>query len=478
MRTRLLSRKRARDFVVGGLSVLSVSSLAVGCGTQQATQHTGANNNQSISASTQPVVNVINQNGYPEPKFPPFKGSATITVWSWYENFGNVVKEFEKKYPNIHVEWKNVGAGQNEYTKLITALNTGSGAPDVAMIEYDQLPQFIQSGGLADITQYVSAYRPYFPAWVWNQTAYDGHQYGMPVDTGPMGLLYRSDLFAKYGLPVPKTWSEFAKEAVEFHKKDPNVYYSFFPYTDGFWIISLLWQAGVAPFEQTSSGWKIDFDQPGVLKVLNYWSNLVNEGAVQAGVDFSTSWNESFAKGKFATYVGCAWFPEVMIPDIKPGTQQWRAAQLPQWSVGAATSGDWGGSALVVTTQSKNKEAAALFAAFVATDKNAENTLILPMTDNGGNIFPGNLYATRLPALSVPIPFLGGQRANETVFAPANREIKPIIQWPPFTIYMNNEIGVEFQKVMERKESWQQALRDLDQNIAQYARSQGYQVVS
>ncbi|MCL6443956.1 MAG: extracellular solute-binding protein [Alicyclobacillus sp.] len=469
-----------KRLVASGVTLLSCVGLATGCAANSvnSSQSSGPAVSQMGFASTKYEIHLASDKGYPEPKYPAFNGKAQITVWSWYANFDKVVKDFEKRYPNIQVKWENVGAGPTEYTKLITALNTGSGAPDVAMIEYDYLPQFIQSGGLADITQYVQSYKPYFPAWVWQQTGYEGRQYGVPVDAGPMGLFYREDLLSKYGLPVPKTWSQFAQEAIEFHKKDPNAYFSYFPYTDGFWLIAMLWQAGVVPFKQTPAGWKIEFDQPGTLKILNYWSNLVDKGAVQAGLDFSTAWNKSFAEGQFATYIGSAWLPGFILPNIKVGTQKWQAAQLPQWTAGSETSGDWGGSALTVTTQSKNKQAAALFAAFAATDEQAQNTLILPVTDNGGNIFPANVYATRLPALSVPVPFFSGQRANETVFAQANREIKPIIQWPPFTIYMNNEIGVEFQKVIQKKEDWEQALKNIDQNVAQYARSQGYQVAN
>ena len=39
-----------------------------------------------------------------------------------------------------------------------------------------------------------------------------------------MGMLYRKDIFDKYGIQVPTTWDEFAAAARKLHAADPNVY--------------------------------------------------------------------------------------------------------------------------------------------------------------------------------------------------------------------------------------------------------------
>ena len=61
------------------------------------------------------------------------------------------VKLFEKHYPSIHITVRNVGAGTPEYTKLLTVLKAGSGAPDVVQIEFERLPEFIATGDLRDL---------------------------------------------------------------------------------------------------------------------------------------------------------------------------------------------------------------------------------------------------------------------------------------------------------------------------------------
>src|SRR6202166_2540617 len=94
---------------------------------------------------------------YKEPDYSKFKvedGQYTLEFWSWVGGLDNTVKDFEKAYPNIKVHVNNVGGGPAEYQKLQTALKAGSGAPDVAQIEYDFLPSFIVTDGLADIAPY------------------------------------------------------------------------------------------------------------------------------------------------------------------------------------------------------------------------------------------------------------------------------------------------------------------------------------
>src|SRR6478609_8717403 len=94
---------------------------------------------------------------YKEPDYSKFKvedGQITLEFWSWVGGLDNTVKDFEKAYPNIKIHVNNVGAGPAEYQKLQTALKAGSGAPDVVQIEYDFLPSFIVTDGLADMAQY------------------------------------------------------------------------------------------------------------------------------------------------------------------------------------------------------------------------------------------------------------------------------------------------------------------------------------
>src|SRR5690349_13074804 len=74
-----------------------------------------------------------------------------LTFWSWVPNIAKQVALFEKKYPAIKVKVVNAGQGEPQYTKLRTALKAGTGAPDVAQIEYQYVPTFSLTKSLVDM---------------------------------------------------------------------------------------------------------------------------------------------------------------------------------------------------------------------------------------------------------------------------------------------------------------------------------------
>ena len=79
------------------------------------------------------------------------KDVTEITVWAWEPTLTQVAKDFTKK-TGIKVDLKNVGTNTKEYTQLDNAIEAGSGAPDVAQVEYYAIPQYAIKGNLLDIT--------------------------------------------------------------------------------------------------------------------------------------------------------------------------------------------------------------------------------------------------------------------------------------------------------------------------------------
>src|SRR4051812_8188696 len=82
---------------------------------------------------------------------------TTLTFWTWVPNIQKTVDMFQQKYPNIKVKVVNAGQSADEYTKLQTAVKAGSGAPDVAQIEYFALPQFALAKQVVNLNDYGAA---------------------------------------------------------------------------------------------------------------------------------------------------------------------------------------------------------------------------------------------------------------------------------------------------------------------------------
>src|SRR5215218_11028088 len=198
-------------------------------------------------------------------------GPVTLTFWSWVPDIINEVKMFEEAHPDIKIKYVNAGQGTPQYTKLRTALKAGSGAPDVVQIEFQYIPTFQQIDALADISQQgASNVKSDFVGWTWGQVSEGSKVYAIPQDSGPMGLLYRKDIFDEYGLKVPETWEEFAQEAKKLHEADSEVYMTDFPPNDGGWVNGLLWQAGSRPFKGSGDQLTISINDAAAKKVAEY----------------------------------------------------------------------------------------------------------------------------------------------------------------------------------------------------------------
>jgi multiple sugar transport system substrate-binding protein len=116
--------------------------------------------------------------------------SATkVTFWAWVPGIGRAVSAFNKTHPSICVTLEDVGAGSPEYVKISDALKAGSGAPDVAEVEFDELPSFEVTHSLVNIAKYgATKYQSAFLPWAWQEVSQGPAVYAMPSDSGPVGF--------------------------------------------------------------------------------------------------------------------------------------------------------------------------------------------------------------------------------------------------------------------------------------------------
>lgn len=110
-------------------------------------------------------------------------GKTVVNVWAWDNNLKANAKVFMKKNPNIVIKFTNAGSGKDEYKALNNALEAGSGVPDIAMIEYYAIPEYVIKGSLKNLNDYGTAkYKDFYTPGTWNAVNFNGGMYGMPVD--------------------------------------------------------------------------------------------------------------------------------------------------------------------------------------------------------------------------------------------------------------------------------------------------------
>lgn len=124
-----------------------------------------------------------------------------LTVWSWDSTLPRTVKGFEAKNPNIKVKVTNAGTNKDEYNALSNAIEAGSGAPDIAQIEYYALPEYVIRGHLENLSDLgASDFKDFYTPGTWSSVNINDGVYALPMDSGPMAWFYNKGVFDKAGV--------------------------------------------------------------------------------------------------------------------------------------------------------------------------------------------------------------------------------------------------------------------------------------
>ena len=131
-----------------------------------------------------------------------------------------LVKEFEKKNPDIKVRIETAPSGTASVFQKLKIRIAGKNPPDVFYMVTDRLDEYIPKGVTLDISDYVKNDFPeienvYFPQAV--KSCYkNGRIYCFPFHFSTDILFYNKDLFDSAGVDYPKdrwNWSDFLKTA-------------------------------------------------------------------------------------------------------------------------------------------------------------------------------------------------------------------------------------------------------------------------
>ncbi|MFD9741257.1 ABC transporter substrate-binding protein [Umezawaea sp. NPDC059074] len=395
-------------------------------------------------------------------------GPAELTFWTFLDNSAEVGM-WNQDHPDVRVKAEKVPA-QDYYAKLQAAVKAGN-APDVALVEYQFVPSMIACGCLADLKGKVrDDLGDHFPEWVWNQVAQQGGVYGVPQDIAPMGLFYRTDVFAQYGLKVPVTWAEYAEQAKKLHEADPEKYLATFATNEAGQWAGLAWQAGARWFGTEGDKWTVSMNPPQSRPVAELWQDLVAKKHVKAEPDFSTGWVSDLTSGTVASWVAPVWAGSYLKGSMAASAGKWAVAPMPQWDPAKPAVGNWGGSAISVTSGSKHVDAAAGFVQWLNTDQRSVNSLITK-----SSIFPADKAGLLDQSFSKPQEFYGGQKVYE-VFAEAAKQVDPDFAWGPTMTTAFPAFTDEFGKVANGEQTVSQALDRLQQRTVEDMGKQGFQV--
>jgi len=335
---------------------------------------------------------------------PAADGPVELTFWTWAPNVDKVVETWNAANPDIQVTVNKQDGGDPAITKLLTAVKAGSGAPDIMQTEYQKIPTLVSADALADISGEVGDLADQFPEGVWNDVTLGSDAvYAVPQDSGPMQFYYRADIFEQLGLTVPTTWDEYAATAAALQAADPTKYLGTFSATDAGWFTGLSQQAGASWWGIDGDAWTVAVDDEATLKVADYWGGLVESGVIDNKPMYTPEWNAALNNGTQIGWLSAIWAPGVLEGNAPDTAGLWKMAPMPQWDAAKPATGNWGGSATAVTSQSKHPAEAAQFITWLNSSQEGVDLLV-----EQTGIYPANIPASA-EALSEPPTFFANQ---------------------------------------------------------------------
>ncbi len=399
--------------------------------------------------------------------------AVKLTMWGWAAGYDLAVNEFNKTHPDVCVQLSNNGASQDEYTKLGNAMKAGSGAPDIAEIEYFALPSFEITKSLLDLSQYGAGdHKSDIAPVAWAQVSQGSAVYAMPVDLGPLALYYNSTEFSKYNLDVPTTWDQFTAVAGKLHQADSKAAIVNLDPTNAQLMLALMQQANAFPFKYDGgSNVTINFTGSAQMAFANYWQGLIDKHEVSMLPSFSPGLWAALDSGAAAARLSPAWGQVGMGLNIKTTLGAWRAAPFPQSTAGQKLSGNWGGSTIAVMKSTKHPKEAAEFAEWFGGSADSWKILSGPVA----GAFPGYLPLLNDPTFQASTINTSGDSQPQKVFAEAAQNmIAP--QWPPIMTAAQTQWGDVFAGVAKNTETLPDAFKAYQDSLTKYAKAQGFTV--
>ncbi|GAA3929843.1 ABC transporter substrate-binding protein [Microbacterium soli] len=391
---------------------------------------------------------------------------VTVDFWGWVPGLEDLVAQWNEQNDHIHVEFHRMTGDDGQ--KVEAAVDAGKG-PDLVQLSTHDLPDYVISERVVDITEYVSKHEDNYTPASWAAVSFDGQVYGVPQGIGPAATMYRTDIFEDLGLEMPETWDEYLETARALKAADPEVRIAnLSPSEIGQWAQEIQ-QAESSWYGIDGDAWTVGVNDAGSRLVAERWQTLLDEDLVTTEQMWTPEYWALVNSGRIATITYAAWFPTSIVENAADTAGKWRVAPMPK-NAGSENSGDSGGAAVVVLKNTENAAAAAEFAAWLNGSDDTQDALITV-----GGLFPSTLNGLASDALTAPSDFFGGQVVNEVFIESAKQTPATWVEGPNYGAIQTVLLD-EFAKVVGGEGTFLQALDTAQQAAVADLESRGLSV--
>lgn len=324
------------------------------------------------TAPTEPPV-AATQAPTQAPTEPPTTAPEPVTIQYWHTHsdpetaqLEEVIAAFEAANPGITVEPSRY-AYSDFKTALLTAISSGE-VPDVARLDIVWVSEFADQGALVQLDGNMPGFEEIiadtFPGPLatnfWN-----GHYYGLPLDTNTQVLLWNKEVFEAAGVSAPPaTMEEFAEVACTVNRSPSETLYGYAQGGTYFWAPAPIFYAmgGKITDEDitTATGYVNGPESVAAFTMLKelYDQSCMSPNLLGGGI----ATDAGHAEGTYAMIIDGPWMVDIYksnYPDFEVNF-----APIPTGPQGT-TSSVVGGEDVVIFEGSENQDAAMKWAAYL-----------------------------------------------------------------------------------------------------------------
>jgi multiple sugar transport system substrate-binding protein len=262
-------------------------------------------------------------------------GPVTLRMWAMGregEVVGELVRDFEREHPGIHVEVQQI-PWTAAHEKLLTA-HVGGSLPDVGQLGNSWISEFGTLQALLPLDPWLAHGGPTRDAYfggIWDTNVMDGVTYGVPWYVDTRLLFYRKDMLARAGYKsMPTNWADWKAclRAIK-ARGGPGHYGIFLPTNEWMSPVVLGLQSG-SPL-LADGGTRGAFREPAYRRAFDYYLGMFREGLAPAiGFNEIANKYQELSRGTFAMMVTGPWELGEFARRLPDSLQsQWSTAVMP-----------------------------------------------------------------------------------------------------------------------------------------------------
>ncbi|KYG27583.1 ABC transporter substrate-binding protein [Alkalihalobacillus trypoxylicola] len=300
------------------------------------------------------------------------EGATELTFWTFNELhmriYEDAVIRWNEEFPDNPITLTaETYPYDNMHNNLLLALQSGTGAPDIADIELGRFPNYLQGEPqILPMNDYVEPVLDDFIQSRFDIYSKDGIYYGIPTHVGATVAYYNKEIMDEAGVDIESivTWDDYVEAGKIVLEKtgtpmltiETEDYWSYWP---------LLAQQESDFFDETG---EVILDNEINIKTLDFLSDLIYKDEIgeiaPGGGHHSEEYYGFMNDGGAASVIMPMWYMGRFTDYMEDLKGKMVIRPMPSWTEGGNRSAGAGGTGTVVTNQTEHPQLAKDFLAY------------------------------------------------------------------------------------------------------------------